>query len=132
MYAVSFLVAERLLDDGSINSQTLQVTFDNNTVIGTFTPMAANGSSYVEFFTEPLRAPGHRHILGRRPHTIAITGTNTNGDNTVLIDEVTVTGESKLMSRHRSWEVASGYLSDTMRSGCRLVDNVLTRWRFSP
>jgi hypothetical protein len=95
LYAVRFLVAERLLDGGGINSQTLRVTLDNKTVIGTFTPVAANGSRYVEFFTNPFEVPDSGTFPAGGPHTITITGTNLNGgDNTVLIDDVTITGGS--------------------------------------
>jgi hypothetical protein len=87
LYAVSFVVAERLLDNGNIDAQTLEVRLDNNVVIGDFKPVAKNGSSYVEFFSKAFKV----NVAG--PHTITIVGTGPKGgDNTALIDEVTVTG----------------------------------------
>jgi hypothetical protein len=87
-YAVSFYVAERLLDNGSLDKQTLEIRLDNGTVIGTFTPPSKNPTSgYVLFTSNAFKVndPG--------PHTITIAGTNLNGgDNTALIDAVTVTG----------------------------------------
>jgi hypothetical protein len=85
-YAVSFLVAERKLDNGKINVQTLEVRLDN-TVIGRFTPKANDDGSYVLFTSDAFK------VNKAGPHTISIVGTNRRGgDNTALIDKVIVTG----------------------------------------
>lgn len=85
-YAVSFLVAERQLDDGSINQQTLAIKVDGR-VVGTFTPTATTDGSFVLFNSDAFKVP----TAG--PHEISIVGTNKNGgDNTALIDKVVVTG----------------------------------------
>jgi hypothetical protein len=85
-YAVSFLVSQRKLNNGSSNSQTLQVKI-GNTVIGNFTPTQTIDGTYVQFTSNAFTVP----TAGS--YNITITGTNTNGgDNTALIDQVTVTG----------------------------------------
>ncbi len=86
VYAVSFLVAEQQLDDGSINSQTLQVKL-GATVIGNFTPSASSGAGYVLFTCNAIK------VSSAGTYTLSIAGTNpTVSNNTALIDEVQVTG----------------------------------------
>jgi hypothetical protein len=86
-YAVSFLVAEQLLDNGSINAQTLEVRLDNTRVIGTFKPSNNSGGRYVLFTSDAFAV-----VNAAVPHTITITGMVDN--NTALIDLVNVTGPS--------------------------------------
>jgi len=94
-YAVSFLVAQRLLDDGSLNAQTLEVRIDD-TVIGAFKPTDSN---YLLFTSDAFT------VKKGGKHTITITGTNLmGGDNTALIDEVTVTGPRELAPTSRAEE----------------------------
>jgi hypothetical protein len=92
-YAVSFLVAQRRLDNGSINSQTLQVKV-GNIVIGDFSPTQTVDGSYVLFTSDAFTVP----TAG--PYRIVIAGTNTEGgDNTALIEQVMVTGGLVVLSR---------------------------------
>ena len=53
-YAVSFLVAEQQLDNGSISKQTLQVKLGSK-VIGTFKPTATVGGGYVLFTSDAFK-----------------------------------------------------------------------------
>ncbi len=85
-YAVSFLVAQRRLSNGSVNSQTLVVKVGNQ-VIGDFRPTQTIDGSYVQFTSNAFTVP----TSGL--YNIVISGTNTSGgDNTALIDQVAVTG----------------------------------------
>jgi hypothetical protein len=85
-YAVSFLVSQRRLDDGTINAQTLRVRI-GNTVIGDFEPTQTKDGSYVLFTSDAFT------VSTAGLHNLIIEGTNTKGgDNTALIDQVMVTG----------------------------------------
>jgi hypothetical protein len=85
-YTVSFLVAQRLLDDGTVNRQTLQVRIGRR-VIGTFTPSPADGGRFVRFTSAPFTVPD------AGPRLLVLLGTNrARGDHTALIDEVTISG----------------------------------------
>src|SRR5262249_29762890 len=99
-YAVSFLVAQRRLVGGSVNAQTLQVKVGKN-VIDNFEPTQTVDGSYVLFTSDAFTVP----TAGS--YNIVIAGTNVHGgDNTALIDQVTVTGgfivQSPLPARGRS------------------------------
>ena len=90
-YAVSFLVSHRRLDDGSINAQTLRVKVGDK-VIGTFKPTQTADGSYVLYTSEAFT------VKNAGQQKITIEGTNTEGgDNTVLIDQVAVTGGTRLL-----------------------------------
>jgi hypothetical protein len=92
-YALSFLVAQRRLNNGSVNSQTLHATVGNN-VIGDFTPTQTVDGSYVLFTSDAFTVP----TAGS--YNIVIAGTNADGgDNTALIDQVVVTGGLIVQSR---------------------------------
>ncbi len=84
VYAVSFLVAQRVLDDGTVNAQTLQVRLGGK-VIGNFTAKAVDGR-YVRFTSDPFRVPDSTD------RNLVIVGTNLNGNHTALIDQVQITG----------------------------------------
>jgi hypothetical protein len=78
-YKLGFRAAQR--GNRQKSFQTLQVRVDG-TVVGTFTP---SGASYGLYAT-------HRFTVAAGPHTIWFEGLDPNGgDNTVLIDEVSVT-----------------------------------------
>ena len=90
-YADSFLVSHRRLDDGSINAQTLRVKVGDK-VIGTFKPTQTADGSYVLYTSEAFT------VKNAGQQKITIEGTNTEGgDNTVLIDQVAVTGGTRLL-----------------------------------
>jgi len=92
-YAVSFLVAQRRFANGGINSQTLQVKVGNR-VIGDFMPTQTIDGSYVLYTSDAFTVPA----VGT--YNVVIQGTNTQGgDNTALIDQVTVTGGLVLTRR---------------------------------
>jgi hypothetical protein len=110
-YAVSFQVAQRKLDNGMVNAQTLEVRVGNN-LIGKFKP---SGSTYVLFTSDAFTVPK------AGTYVITITGTNQmGGDNTALIDDVTVTGgpppkqssESRAAVRKSKQAVANRFFSD--------------------
>ncbi|WP_169977352.1 hypothetical protein [Tautonia rosea] len=83
-HTVSFLVAQRLLDNGTVNRQTLQVRLGRR-LIGTFTPSPSADGRFVRFTSAPFTVPD------ARPRLLFIIGTNRlGGDNTALIDEVVV------------------------------------------
>jgi hypothetical protein len=85
-YAVSFLVGE-WLNGGTASAQTLEVRLDDAIVIGRFKSGDTGGGSDVLFTGDAFKV----NNSGR--HTVTIVGTNLmGGDNTALIDEVTVTG----------------------------------------
>jgi hypothetical protein len=85
-YAVSFQVAERTLDDGTVNDQSLEVRIGNQ-LIGTFKPDPKNGGNYVLFTSNAFT------VKSAGMHKITITGTSPTGKkNTVLINDVLVTG----------------------------------------
>jgi hypothetical protein len=87
-YAVSFLVAQRRLDNGSVNAQTLQVRIGQN-VIGNFASKTAGDSRYVLFTSDAFTVPS------AGDYTLVIAGTNhSGGDNTALIDQVMLTGDN--------------------------------------
>lgn len=89
-YAVSFLVAQRRLDDGSINAQTLQVRLGSQ-VIGNFAPTSTGDGDgeYVLFTSDAFTVPN------TGTYKLVIAGTNqAGGDNTALIDQVVITGGS--------------------------------------
>lgn len=89
-YAVSFMVAQRKLDDGSINAQTLRVRIGNQ-VIGNFKPIPTSDGSYVLYTSDAFT------VENGGPQDLIIEGTNTDGgDNTALIDQVVVTGGVRL------------------------------------
>jgi hypothetical protein len=98
-YAVSFLVAQQQLDNGSVSSQTLQVKVGDQ-VIGNFSTTGTNNGGYVLFTSDAFRVGQ----TGNYP--ITITGTNLNGgDNTALISGVQVTGSDLVptsMLMHKS------------------------------
>jgi hypothetical protein len=85
-YAVSFLVSQRVLDDKTMNSQTLRVKIGNK-VIGEFEPRQTADGSYLLFTSDAFTV----NTAGM--YNIVIEGTNTKGgDNTALIDQVMITG----------------------------------------
>jgi len=85
-YAVSFLVSQRVLDDKTMNSQTLRVKIGNK-VIGEFEPRQTADGSYLLFTGDAFTV----NTAGM--YNIVIEGTNTKGgDNTALIDQVMITG----------------------------------------
>jgi hypothetical protein len=85
-YAVSFLVSQRVLDDKTMNSQTLRVKIGNK-VIGEFQPTQTADGSYVLFTSDAFT------VGAAGMYNIVIEGTNTNGgNNTALIDQIMITG----------------------------------------
>lgn len=85
-YTVSFLVAQRRLDNGTVNAQTLQVRIGKK-VIGNFQSTGISDGRYVLFTSDAFTVP----IGGKR--NLTILGTNlAGGDNTALIDLVTLKG----------------------------------------
>ncbi len=95
-YAVSFLVAQRRLDNGSINAQTLRVRIGDQ-VIGEFKPTPTSDGKYVLYTSSAFTVQNG----GRQ--NLVIEGTNTEGgDNTALIDQVIVTGGARLLPLRRA------------------------------
>jgi hypothetical protein len=85
-YAVSFVVAEQALDNGTVSTQSLDVGVGSQ-LVGTFTPSPANGGSYVLFTSNAFTVP----TAGS--YALTITGKSPAGsNNTALIGTVTVTG----------------------------------------
>jgi len=85
-YALSFLVSQRVLDDGSMNSQTLRVRIGTK-VIGEFEPTQTKDGTYLLFTSDAFTV----NTAGM--YNIVIEGTNTKGgNNTALIDQVILTG----------------------------------------
>jgi hypothetical protein len=90
-YAVSFRVAQRKLDDGTVNAQTLQIKYDN-TVIDNFEAKSTSDGKYVLFTSKAFKPKS----TGLKK--ISIIGTNTKGgDNTALIDNVSIIGSLKVL-----------------------------------
>jgi len=84
-YALSFLAAQLRLDNGNLNAQTLEIRVDN-ILVGTFKP---SSSGYVLFTSNAFK------VNATGMHTITISGTNLmGGDNTALIDAVTLAGSA--------------------------------------
>jgi hypothetical protein len=77
-FTISFAAAQR---GNKLGSQKLQVLVDGN-VVGTFSTLT--GSAYQTLTTNSFTLTAGSHI-------VTIKGTNTSGDNTALIDQVTVT-----------------------------------------
>lgn len=85
-YTLSFAAAQR---GDRASSQTLQLLVDGN-VVGTFNNIASSG--YATFTTSSF-------TVGDGQHTIVLKGTNINGgDNTILIDQVSITQQSNNLS----------------------------------
>ena len=85
-YAVSFVVAEQALDNGTFNTQSLDVGVGSE-LVGTFTPGPAAGGSYVLFTSNAFTVPS------AGSYNVTITGKSTAGsNNTALVGTVTVTG----------------------------------------
>ncbi len=85
-YAVSFLVAQQQLDNGSVSSQTLQVKVGDQ-MVGNFSTTGAGSNGYVLFTSDAFK------VAKTGTYRITIAGTNLNGgDNTALISNVQVTG----------------------------------------
>ena len=86
VYAVSFSVAQQLLDDGSVSNQTLQVKLGDK-VIGNFSTNGTSQGGYVLFTSNAFK------VDTTGVYSLSIDGTNLNGgDNTALINNVQVTG----------------------------------------
>ncbi|QDV39456.1 hypothetical protein [Tautonia plasticadhaerens] len=85
-YAVSFLVAQRLLDDGTVDRQALQVRIGPR-LIGDFTPASTADGRFVRFTSDAFTVPD------ARPRLLSINGTNRKrGEDTALVDQIVVTG----------------------------------------
>jgi hypothetical protein len=85
-YAVSFLVDERKLDNGTFNNQPLQVSLGNQ-VIGTFTPSATTDGTFTLFTSNAFTVPS------AGAYAITIAGQSPNGGNNMaLVGSVIVTG----------------------------------------
>ncbi|WP_145952153.1 hypothetical protein [Paludisphaera borealis] len=85
-YAVSFLVAQRRLDDGSVNMQSLQVKIDKQ-IVGDFTASPTSDGRYVLFTSNAFTVK----LSGS--HRLAIVGVSAAGSkNSALIDNVVITG----------------------------------------
>jgi len=83
-YVLSFQAAQR--GNYQASNQTFQVLVDG-TVVGTFTPA---GTSYAEYSTDSF-------TVASGPHTIEFAGIDPNGgDNTVFLDEVSLTAVTAL------------------------------------
>lgn len=86
-YVLSFDAAQR---GDRASSQTFQVLVDGN-VVGTFNNLTSSG--YATFSTSSF-------TVADGQHTIALKGTNVNngGDNTILIDQITLTQQSNSLT----------------------------------
>lgn len=85
-YSVSFLVAQRRLDDGTVNRQSLQVRIGPK-LIGNFTSSSTADGRYVRFTSDAFAVPD------ARLRSLIFIGTNrAGGNNAALIDQVVVTG----------------------------------------
>jgi hypothetical protein len=114
-YAISFLVAQRRLGNGSVNAHTLQVRVGQN-VIGTFASKSAGDSRYILFTSDAFT------VATAGDYTIVIAGTNlAGGDNTALIDQVVITGDNAASL------AALGLGSTQARFAQNVYDNVLER-----
>jgi hypothetical protein len=83
-YRVSFLVSQRLLDDGRVDRQTLQVRIGPR-LLADFTPTGTVDGRFVRFTSDPFTVPD------ARPRHLFIIGTNrAGGGHTALIDQVVV------------------------------------------
>ena len=85
-YAVSFMVDERKLDNGTFNAQPLQVSLGSQ-VIGTFTPSMTTDGTFTTFTSSAFTVPS------AGAYTITIAGQSASGSNNMaLVASVAVTG----------------------------------------